>query len=141
MASLGCHEPTPDPNANPIGPQDEITPPPAEPLWGATNLRQTRTGIQSAPKMKSQRLLHCLFGVPRTYAKPEWESNVFGCLCVCVCGCVYVCMCVCVYRIPHLGCIMCMLICMCTCIGICVYGHMCMCVCVCKRVYVYMYVD
>ena len=69
----------------------QTTAPLAEPFWlprtyarhllqcraslGATNLRQTRTGIGFTPKMKSPRLLQNLSGVPQTYTRPERESD------------------------------------------------------------------
>ena len=115
----GCREPTPNPNGNQnqkslrllqslsgvprthAKPEwefnSEIASPPAEPLWGAANLRQTRTRFQfrnrlafckaflgcrkptpnsnGNPTQKSPCLLQSLSGVPRTHATPERESN------------------------------------------------------------------
>ena len=100
-----------NPSGNPIPDHDEIAPPPAEPLWGATNLRQTRTGIEFTARRKTNRLyIYC----------------VYVCICVCVCVyvymCVYVCMCACAGMNVYV----------CTCVYVyvrrCAFVEVCVCV-------------
>ena len=49
-----------DSDAHGYGPrgQTDTAPPPVEPLWGATNLHETHTGIGFIARMKSPRLLY-----------------------------------------------------------------------------------